>query len=1081
MCVNPRNDCRLTIWPALGNMSTLIRIVHFILTTLFLFVAAFQSDASESPPLNFLTHTWRVDDGLPDSSVIALAQTPDGYLWVGTQHGGVARFDGVRFQTYDLHNTPALSSDEVINMFVDANSVLWINTANGGITAWRKGVFTQIRKEAASPVHWLHALVATSTDGAVFESKNGWLLQMTLAENGTSTCDIIRPPDKEGSGWFCQDADGRLWCRTTDGRLARFEDGGWRRLTGDLGLNSDNIGIVLADSNKQIWVGTDKEIARWNGTRFENQTPTNGEPELMIAQMTFAGDGSLWVGANNRIRRCRDRKWLAEAKSWDTRFGSLAEGPRIFGDAQGGIWIIHHGAGVFHAARDGRSLQLGTTNGFANALVDCWLQDKERNIWLGLDRGGLMRLRPGVFHVLDAAAAGADNYATSVCTDDADTWVGTATGGLAHWHDGVAMGIPTAVRNTLESYADVVVSPKRSGEVWVGAIGSGAMVLAVGKLDRLFPAEAVTSVVRAFYNDHRGFEWFGSEFGLFCWDGSKLLSNEEVGFNRAYALAITEDAEGHLLVGTGEGDLRRRNGKTWEIFSPDDGLPPSRFWSLLGDKDGGVWIGTLGGGLLRFEAGKFYRFTTRQGLPSNTISQVLDDGRGQLWLGTRVGIVRVAKADLLAVANGRQMQANCITYGRDDGLPTIECSGGTQPNAWHAADGQLWFATADGVVSVQPDAVPVNRLPPPAVIESLLVDGLAQELPPAGIKDAKLHIPPGRHYFEFRFAGLSFTSPDKVRFRWRLDGLEKNWVEGGIARSVTYSFLPPGRYTFRVLACNNDGIWNENGASVNFTVQPSFWQTWWFKIGAPMLGFGLVGGAFFWNLRRRQRLELQKSEHKRALAMQRLTHQQSMESERARIARDLHDDLGASLTHIAWLGESAARNNALAGERQSLVTQITTKSRDMVRAIDEIVWAVNPKNDSLDHFATYVCDFAEQFFRNMPTRCRVDVQEALPVHPLPSDIRHNLFLAAKEALHNVAKHANASRVWVRIKVVNGNLMVMIEDDGRGFFPSVHTGGDGLGNMRRRSATIGAEFELSSTPGKGTSISWKLPLAPAIQP
>jgi signal transduction histidine kinase/ligand-binding sensor domain-containing protein len=1050
---------------------TLIRYFHLLAAGLFLLAAGLRVAAQQLPPLNFLTHVWRADDGLPDGSVVGLVQTPDGYLWAGTRRGGVVRFDGVHFQTFDQHNTPALSSDEVWNLFGDANGTVWINTVNGGLTAWRNGAFTSIRRAKTGPAHWLRDLVTTRADGAVFESDDGWLLEARLAADGAVSCDLIQPPDPAGCGWFCVDADGTFWCRTADGGLARRVGGDWQRLTGDVGLKSKFIGIVLADADQRIWVGTEKEIARWNGTRFENQTPTNGEPELRVEKMAFAGDRSLWVGANGKLRRCWNRQWLAEAQGWDAHFGAPPHGPRIFGEDRGGVWVIHHGEGAFYAAPDGRSFKLTGTNGLANGLVDCWLQDREQNVWLGLNRGGLVRLRPGVFQVLDAAAAGVDNYATSVSTDGDDIWVGTATGGLAHWHAGVATELSAAARRILEAPADVVVAPGPAGQIWVGGVGNGALVFSAGKLEHPFPASAVSNVVRVLYLDHRGVQWLGSEFGLFRWSEGKLQHDDKPGPDRSYVLALAEDATGRLLAGTDEGDLRRRDGGRWEVFRPQDGLPASRFWALSGDADGGVWIGTLGGGLLRFENGKFFRFTTRQGLPSNTISQILDDGRGQLWLGTRAGIVRVRKAGLLAVAGGQSASVNCVTYGRDDGLPTIECSGGAQPAAWHAADGRLWFATANGVVSVQPTAVHVNRRVPPVIIENLLVDAVAQTLPADG---ETLVIPPGRHYFEFHFTGLSFTAPDKVRFRWRLEGLEKNWVEGGTARSVSYSFLPPGRYTFRVLACNNDGIWNDQGATVGFRVQPFWWQTWWFKITAPGLGFGLVVGMIFWVLRRRQRLQVHRLEQTRALALERLAHQQSMERERARIAQDLHDDLGASLTHLAWLGESAGRDHALPAERLGLVAQITAKSREMVSAIDEIVWAVNPKNDSLDHLATYICEFAEQFFRNMPTRCRVDVQEPLPVLPLPSDVRHHLFLAAKEALHNVAKHADANRVWVRIKLADGQVQVMIEDDGRGFVPATQAGGDGLENMRRRAATIGAEFELRSVPGHGTTVAWKLP-------
>jgi signal transduction histidine kinase len=727
--------------------------------------------------------------------------------------------------------------------------------------------------------------------------------------------------------------------------------------------------------------------------------------------------------ANGRLRRCRDQHWLAEAQGWDDRFGQPPHGLRMFGDTPGGVWIIHHGDGVFHAARDGRSVRLSTTNGLPNMLVECWLEDREQNVWLGLLRGGLVRLRPGVFDVLDADVGGAGNYVTSVCTDGADMWLGTALGGLAHWHAGVAVVLPGAVQEALAGGEGIVVAPGPAGQVWVGTIGNGALVFANGRLSRPFPAEVVNGVVRVLYQDRRGVMWLGSEFGLFSWEDLKLRRCEEEGFGPGYVLALAEDAAGRLLVGTGEGELRRRSGGRWEVFRTSDNLPASRFWALLGDVDGSVWIGTLGGGLLRFADGSFTRFTTRHRLPSDTLSQVLDDGRDQLWLGTRAGIARVAKADLLAVAKGERPRVECVTYGRDDGLPTIECSGGAQPAAWHAADGRLWFATANGAASVRPDTVPMNRLPPTVVIESLLVDGQAQKLPRAGTAAAPLRIPPGRHYFEFHFAGLSFTAPDKVRFRWRLEGLETDWVEGGSAHSVSYSFLPPGTYCFRVLACNNDGVWNETGAALAFSMAPFFWQTWSFQLGSGAVCLALFALTIVGVERRKRRQRLAALERRLAL-----------ERERSRIARDIHDDLGASLTQITLLSQVAGVKAHEPGRLESRLGQIFATARDVTRALDEIVWAVNPKHDTLESLGTYFGKFAQDFLSLQGIRCRLDVPVNLADRPVSSQTRHNLFLAFKEALNNVARHASASEVRIALQLNATTLVVEVQDDGKGFAP-----------------------------------------------
>jgi signal transduction histidine kinase len=420
----------------------------------------------------------------------------------------------------------------------------------------------------------------------------------------------------------------------------------------------------------------------------------------------------------------------------------------------------------------------------------------------------------------------------------------------------------------------------------------------------------------------------------------------------------------------------------------------------------------------------------------------------------------------------------CRSFDRSDGLPTLECSTGHQPACWKARDGRLWFATVKGAVVVNPSEVPVNTLPPHTLVEEMRVDAK----PWASPLSAEPRVPAGKHYVEFQFTAPSLVAPEKVRFRWRLKGMQSDWVGPSSQRTVNYNFLPPGRYTFQVQACNDDNVWDEVGAEVAFAVLPHVWQTLWFRTVAPATGILLMGGTGFWLLRRRHRLQLERVQHAKALEEERarvaetlLAHQQEMERERTRIARDLHDDLGASLTHLSWLSEAAARGKATAPENRTLLEQVAERSRAMVRKINEIVWALNPKNDSLEHLATYLCHSAEQFFHNHPTRCRLDVQEPLPSCPLASDVRHNIFLITREALHNVAKHASASEVWLRIRVENHEALLTIEDDGRGFTASEPQRGNGLENMRRRAESMAARFELRSAPGSGTMIQIRLPL------
>jgi signal transduction histidine kinase len=368
--------------------------------------------------------------------------------------------------------------------------------------------------------------------------------------------------------------------------------------------------------------------------------------------------------------------------------------------------------------------------------------------------------------------------------------------------------------------------------------------------------------------------------------------------------------------------------------------------------------------------------------------------------------------------------------------------------------------------------VKVNDQPPPVLIEELLVDGQ----PVTGLPglSVPLKIAPGRQRFEFRYTGLSFTVPEKVRFRYRLDGLEKEWTDGGTERLAVYRYVLPGDYTFRVTACNNDGIWNETGAALAFTVLPHFWQTWSFRVLTTLGAAMAVAGSVWYVARRRLYRKVE-----------RLERQQAVERERARIAKDIHDDLGASLTRITLLSQSARAELHEPAEAAADLDRIYTTARELTRAMDEIVWAVNPQHDTLDSLATYLGRFAQDFLAAAHVRCRLDVPMRLPAWPLTAETRHNLFLAFKEALHNAVKHAAPAEVRISLAIEPQAFALQVEDQGCGFSVTAEsTGpsaaarivtGNGLLNMRQRLAEIGGRFEIQSVPGQGTKITFRVPV------
>jgi signal transduction histidine kinase len=428
--------------------------------------------------------------------------------------------------------------------------------------------------------------------------------------------------------------------------------------------------------------------------------------------------------------------------------------------------------------------------------------------------------------------------------------------------------------------------------------------------------------------------------------------------------------------------------------------------------------------------------------------------------------MRVAKKSFDDFVAGKINSIFCRIFGSADGLPTRECSIGSQPSVCRTADGKLWFPTVAGVGALNPSDVKPNSRAPAVIIESALVDGveqktnsLAQDWP------AKISVPAGSEQLEIHYTALNFSAPEAVRFKYILDGHETIWTDAKNDRVARYPKLPPGDYNFRVAACNEDGVWNETGAALEITVQPFFWQTNWFRAITLILVLAIVAGIVRYISTQKLQREIQR--HKQ---------QETLERERARIARDLHDQLGANLTQVALLGEMAETDKNEPQEIESHAQQISQTARETTRALDEIVWAVNPANDTLEGLTNYAIKYAQEFFALANVRCRVDAPAQLPQISVPPPVRHNVFLAFKEAVNNVVKHAQASEAKIQLKVSPRDFMFEIADDGKGLsdLPSKQNR-SGLKNMRKRMEDIGGTFEIVPAREKGTVVKLIAPI------
>lgn len=961
---------------------------------------------------------WRTEEGLPQNQVTSIVQGRDGYLWLGS-YNGLTRFDGVRFVVFDSNNSPGLRSSRVTALCVDGAGTLWVGLETGEVARWSGGEFVPVPVQSSGSADREVSALSVDRTGEVWSlQRNGFA---TRVRDGAVVAPAEGVTALNDPSLF-RDGEGRLW-RVRWGRVTGLGEtsGAWVK-------ESEFVTRACKANAGGVWAVVGAEVQRWSaGPQLLERRPAPWG-EAHVTAMAEGSAGVLWVGTLER--------------------------------------------GLFGLERDGGVRHFSRTNSPVQDWVRCLFEDREGTLWVGTGGGGLLALRQRQVRML--APANPDERAP-LCVGparDGGLWMGTQGGGLWQVRGGEVLPFADGSRPGNPFVWSVLEDG--SGRVFAGTWGSG---LFVNEGAGFAPAALGDKVriVTALCLARDGGVWVGTERGLAHWLGGQV---RWVGTNliQPDVRCIAEDPDGTVWFGMSGGGLGRYSAGKAEQFRKADGLPGDYVWSLHSATNGTVWAGTFGNGLFRWRGGKVARIGSAEGLPNNVVCQILDDGSGHFWMSSYGGIFRARKSDLDQCADGKTDRVRFTVFGRSDGLASLECSGGGQPAGCITRDGRIWFPTAGGLAVIDPSGLQTNLLPPPVVLEGFRVNNEPVDRIGDSWGTAAHRIAPGKQRFEFHFTALSFLAPDQIQFRYRMEGLETDWVNGGNRRSVEYSHLQPGDYTFRVKAANKDGVWNEDGAALRLKVLPHFWQTWWFQAAGVMLT--IAGAALVARLlvRRRYRRELEHIERQRAV-----------ETERARIAKDIHDDLGASLTRITLLSQSARGDLERPEQAAADLDQIYDTARELTKAMDEIVWAVTPRHDSVDSLVSYLGGFAQDYLSAASIRCRLDVPLNLPAQPLAPEVRHNLFLAVKEAIHNIVRHSNACEARLSCEISPTQLTLIIQDDGVGpsgkaddgtanFPASGRPGsGNGLPNMRRRLEEIGGTCAIETNPGGGTLIRFTMPL------
>jgi len=1006
------------------------------------------SIATGAERAQFQVKHWSTTQGLPQSRTACLKLTHDGYLWIGTWYG-LVRFNGVGFTVFSQFNTPEMEDHTINSLDEDTEGTLWIGTRSG-LLSYRDHVFHRFSQKDGipDPNVWR---VAASRSGGVWILSGNTVLRFEGSKKFRSyefdkERNPIRAMQEDKDGWLSVITD-HSWLKIspdssqllTNGVRA-VSAGGWMTAT----LATHQPGC--------LWAGGFAGLERVTGNG-STHIPRSHEEESKIDMVYEDAAGNIWVG-DRQGRLC----------VWD-----------------GDRWSF---------------VNLGEET--KSAVFTGMVEDREGSLWAGTTVGLLQIQKPRVrtFTTRDGLP---DDFVYSVCEDAQGTiWAGTSHGVCRLVNDRV---VPLGAMEPDVNWRDRCVCPNGKGGLWFAKEKLGLYEFQDGKFMAKAGEPLFFGPIGSLFSDRSNRLCVGSAKMVSTFDGEKITPLGPP-FPLKNIRSILRDHEGSFWFGTKDHGVIRLRQNEFTRFTETNGLANNSVWSIHEDASGGLWFGT-GNGLTRLKKGAFFSFTQRHGLINGSLSTprqgsqrlqrpeplvincVLEDNLGYLWLSGLRGLSRIERTQLDAVAEKRAAEVECAIVDATDGMKSSETNGERQPAGWKAHDGRLWFPTIQGLIVVDPAKFETHPAPPPIEVEQIVADeeilygdfaedraSLKQNsLPGPGnkslnqrLKPTQINLAAGRaKLVEFYFTANTLLNPNHARFRYRLskNGQQSPWGAATTDRAARYTNLRPGNYAFEVTAADHNGIWNPTPDRFAFSLAPHFWETWPFIGLCACIAVGLAAMLQGYRLRWQRRL----------LKLDELS---ALGNERARIARDLHDDLGTELIGLALQLDVVEHATKAEPALTKRLGQAAKHTRAMAQRMREVVWSVNPKCDTLPSVAEFLEQQAAQFLNSDSIRMRLDFPEKIPPLSLGAEARHQLALSVREALTNVVRHAQATEVVLSLAVNNHQLIVQVKDNGRGVQNPL-TNGHGLGNMKARLAQIGGTFDYTSAEGGGTVVSFRVPL------